>query len=315
MAGRKLIFLALKCLVSDSDRAALRADRYCVGDDRERRVASNMKRIRWWALHALWLGVVALVPVGVASEAVALEDPRWQLSSSLTYESGTFGTSNRTETLYVPFTLKRLFSQGDIGLTVPFVVLQTTGETTLVDGQPQRIRRARQSNLAPAGTVTKAGLGDMLLKGRYYAVDEHDFFPTIALVAKVKFPTADSSEGLGTGKFDEGIGVEVSRRFLERFIAFLDLSYTVIGSPSGIHLDNQTAYDIGLGYQVTPQLLASVFYEERTALLSDQPNPRSFLLTADYKISQAFRVNSAIEVGLSNGAPDYGLTAGASWRF
>jgi len=274
-----------------------------------------VKRIRCWALHALCLGVVALVPVWVASEAVALEDPRWQLSSSLTYESGTFGTSNRTETLYVPFTLKRLFSQGDIGLTVPFVVLQTTGETTLVDGQPQRIRRARQSNLAPAGTVTKGGLGDMLLKGRYYAVDEHDFFPTIALVAKVKFPTADSSEGLGTGKFDEGIGVEVSRRFLERFIAFFDLSYTVIGSPSGIHLDNQTAYDVGLGYQVTPQLLASVFYEERTALLSDQPNPRSFLLTADYKISQAFRVNTAIEVGLSNGAPDYGLTAGASWRF
>src|SRR6266496_1734869 len=91
-AGRKLIVLALKCLVSDSDRAALRADRYGVGDDREGRVASSMKRIRWGALHALWLGVVALVPVWVASEAVAIEDPRWQLSSSLTYESGTFGT-------------------------------------------------------------------------------------------------------------------------------------------------------------------------------------------------------------------------------
>src|SRR5438105_4049436 len=164
-AGRKLIFLALKCLVSDSDTAVLWGSVLCWRRSGEEGSSSvkriSVKRIRWWALPALWLGVVALVPIWVASEAVALEDPRWQLSSSLTYESGTFGTSNRTETLYVPFTLKRLFSQGDIGLTVPFVVLQTTGETTLVNGQPQRIRRARQSNLAPAGTVTKAGLGDM----------------------------------------------------------------------------------------------------------------------------------------------------------
>src|SRR6266571_633722 len=38
-AGRKLILLALKCCVSDSDTAVLWKDRYCVGDGRERKVA------------------------------------------------------------------------------------------------------------------------------------------------------------------------------------------------------------------------------------------------------------------------------------
>jgi hypothetical protein len=274
-----------------------------------------MKRIRLGAFLALY-EALAVAAVALGTQALAAQDEfHWQLSASVTYESGTFGTSDSTETLYVPFTLKRLFSKGDIGLTLPFVVLRTTGQTTLVDGQPQRVRQGRRANLAPTGTVTKEGVGDMVLKGRYYAVDEHDFLPTIALVAKIKFPTADSSEGLGTGEFDEGVGVEVSRRFFERFIAFFDLSYTIIGSPPDTHLNNQTAFDIGLGYQVTPQLLASLFYEERTALLSDQSNPRSLLVTADYKVTRAFRVNTAVEVGLSNGAPDYGLTAGASWRF
>jgi hypothetical protein len=241
--------------------------------------------------------------------AIGAEPPNWQLSSSLTYESGTYGTSTRTDTVYIPFTVKRLFDQGDLGLTVPFVILRTTGETTLVDGIPQRIRKGAK---AP---VTRSGVGDMILKGRYYAVDEHGFLPTIALTAKVKFPTADESQGLGTGKFDEGFGVEVSRRFLERFIGYFDLSYTFIGSPAGTDLRNQTAYDLGLGYQFTPKLLSSIFYEERTALISGQPNPRDFLITGDYKVTQAFRLNAAVEVGVSSGAPNYGLTAGASLRF
>ena len=239
------------------------------------------------------------------------EDPRnWQLSSSLTYESGTFGTSTRTDTLYVPFTLKRYFDQGDVSFTVPFEEVRTDGQTTIVNGRPQRIRKARTTGIA-----THGGLGDMVLKGRYYAMDEHGLLPTIALVAKVKFPTASDSKGLGTGEFDEGVGVEASRRFLERFIAYFDLSYTIIGSPAGIHLRNQWWYDFGLGYDFTKKLLGSIFYEERTALIAGQPNPRSLLFLADYKVTEAFRLNGMVEVGLSNGSPDYGLTAGVAFRF
>src|SRR5712692_1243743 len=265
-----------------------------------------------WSLFMLLVGWIGLHAV---AEVMAAEQRNCQLSSSVTYESGTYGTSTRSETVYIPFTLKRFFDQGDLALTVPFLILRTTGETTLVDGQPQRIRTGRNATLAPAGTVTKEGLGDVLLKGRYYVVDEHGLLPTIALIAKVKFPTADDSQGLGTGKFDEGVGIEVSRRFWERFVGYFDLSYTVIGSPAGTDLKNQTAFDLGLGYYFTPQLLGSVFYEERTALLTGQPNPRALLFMVDYKVTQAFRLNAAAEAGLSSGAPDYGLTAGVAWRF
>ena len=262
---------------------------------------------------ASW-GLVALVASGNgaagASIALAADPQSWQLSSSITYESGTFGTGTRTETVYIPFTLKRLFDQGDLGLTLPFVILRTTGETTLVNGAPQRIRAGPRTR-----PVTHEGIGDMILKGRYYAVDEHGLLPTIALVAKIKFPTADESQGLGTGKFDEGVGVEVSRTFLKDFIAYFDLSYTIIGSPAGLDLNNQTIYDIGLGYKFTPQLLGSIFYEERTALITGQPNPRSLLFNAGYKVTETFRLNTMFEAGLSNGSPDYGLTAGASVKF
>jgi hypothetical protein len=260
-----------------------------------------------------WGGVITLVAIGSGMHGtptvLGAEVPNWQVSSSITYESGTFGTGTRTDIVYIPFTLKRLFDQGDLGLTLPFVTLRTTGVTTLVGGTLQQIRKG------PKAPVTNSGVGDMILKGRYYAVDEHGLLPTIVLVAMIKFPTADESQGLGTGKFDEGVGVEVSRTFLKDFIAYFDISYTIIGSPAGTDLNNQTTYDIGLGYKFTPQLLGSVFYEERTALITSQPNPRSLLFNADYKVSQAFRFNALVEAGLSSGAPNYGFTAGGSVKF
>src|SRR5712692_3576313 len=99
-----------------------------------------------------WGGVITLVAIGSGMHGtptvLGAEVPNWQLSSSITYESGTFGTGTRTNIVYIPFTLKRLFDQGDLGLTLPFVILKTTGETTLVDGKPQRIRTGRQTSLA-----------------------------------------------------------------------------------------------------------------------------------------------------------------------
>ena len=266
----------------------------------------HLRRLASW-------GLVAFVAIGSGAFGVGLalaaEPPNWQFSSSITYESGHFGTGTRTETEYIPFTLKRLFDQGDIGLTLPFVTVRTAGETTLVEGTLQKIRKG------PKAPVTRSGVGDMILKGRYYAVDEHGLLPTIVLIAKIKFPTADESEGLGTGKFDEGVGVEFSRTFLRDFIAYFAVSYTIIGSPAGTDLNNQTAYDIGLGYKFTPQLLGSVLYEERTALVTGEQNPRSLLFNADFKVSQAFRLNALFEAGLSSGSPNYGLTAGASVKF
>ena len=48
-----------------------------------------------------------------------------------------------------------------------------------------------------------------MLHGRYYLVDEGKFLPLIAVVGRIKAPTADDSKGLGTGEWDEGIAQRV----------------------------------------------------------------------------------------------------------
>lgn len=234
----------------------------------------------------------------------------WEIGFQPSYETGKFGTTTTTEVGYFPLVLKSLFSRGDLTLIVPYVTLRSTGQTPLVDGVPQRTRGA-----ATTATTTSSGLGDIIFNARLYVLEEKKFIPTIGVVGKVKIPTASSSKGLGTGEFDAGGGVELSKTFIEKWVAYGDFYYMYIGDPPGLNLRNQFIFDLGAGYWITQKFQANVFYEQRTALVSGQPDPRSLIFSAFYKINETWRVNSSLEAGLSNGAPDFGLSAGVAARF
>ncbi|MGH7227946.1 MAG: hypothetical protein ACREIH_01920, partial [Nitrospiraceae bacterium] len=96
---------------------------------------------------------------------------------------------------------------------------------------------------------------------------------------------------------------------------FLDLGYTFIGDPPTVNLRNQWNYDLGLGYYFTRDLLGSLYYEEWRALVEGLSNPRDLLFAMNYKATSILRFNASLLIGLSDGAPDYGLTGGLSFRF
>ena len=242
----------------------------------------------------------------------------WQLGLSATYMSGKYGTDVRTDTVYVPLSIRRYFQDGDITLVVPYVRITSNGSVTFVNGVPTRVQTAGST-----GRTTHEGLGDVVLQGRYYIVNDRDYVPAIALTAHVKAPTANAHEGLGTGDWDEGIGAEVSKFFAESWVVFLDAGYSVIGNPTkvigrpgGVPLDHQWwNYDAGLGYYFTKALFGSAFYEEWRALVPGTVNPRDALVSFTYKVTQTVRLNLTLVKGLSHDAPEYGATLGTSLRF
>ena len=120
---------------------------------------------------------------------------------------------------------------------------------------------------ATAGTTaapraTHCGMGDIVMRGRYYVVDERGWIPTIAVRGHIKAPTADDGLGLGTGRPDEGFGLEISRMF-GATTAMVDGGYTVIGKPAGLDFNNVWWYDVGLGQDLAgDRVNISVFFEE-----------------------------------------------------
>jgi hypothetical protein len=163
--------------------------------------------------------------------------------------------------------------------------------------------------------VTTSGLGDIILRGRYYVVEEKDWTPLVAITGRLKLPTADETRGLGTGKMDEGVGTEISKLLGDNWITFLDGGFNIIGRPDGLNLRNQWWYDAGGGYYFAKNLLGSVYFEEYRSLVSGTQNIRDVFFGMSYRASSEWRFNGGVAVGLSNGAPDHVLSIGTNYRF
>src|SRR3989442_48841 len=93
------------------------------------------------------------------------------------------------------------------------------------------------------------GLGDLLLKVSY-TVKERAFLPEITPYLKVKFPTAQRDKGLGTGEFDETVGVDLSKRLFDGVFGFASVAYTFIGDPPGTNFRDSFGWSVGPGYSI-----------------------------------------------------------------
>lgn len=260
------------------------------------------------------MGAVLLL-IG-AGPALA-EDPRWSFSTSVNYSRGDFGTKEDTSFLYVPFTLGVTpIDRLTLSLTVPYV--RQTTQTVVLTGGGVAVRKEKERELAiarPSVTRTEDGLGDILLKGQYVLLQEQPIVPEISPYLKIKFPTADEDRGLGTGEFDETLGVDLNKTFLQRFVAYLTLAYTFVGSPPGTDLNNSFAWSIGGAYRVAQPFTVFAFLDGATAISPGQANPLEFRASAEFKLTKMLKLTGSVGKGLSDGAADFSVSGGIALRF
>ena len=230
----------------------------------------------------------------------------WQAASSLTYASGDFGTSDRADIFYLPVTISRYFSKASLEWTIPYVYKRNGPDITFIDGRPFRTSKSASRNAN--------GLGDMLFKGTFHVIQEDTQPLTFNLVGQIEAPTADDSKGLGTGEFDETIGAHLSKSE-KGWTVFADIYYTNTGSPSGVDLKNQLAFDIGGAYSFENQMQVHLYYEKITALVSDVSDAKTIFLGCDYQLQPAIDISGDLGFGLTEGSPEISVRLGAGVKF
>jgi hypothetical protein len=263
------------------------------------------------------IAALLLLATGTGS-ALAADEPRWSLSTSFNYSVGDYGTGEDTELIYVPLTLGvRPIDRLTVSLTIPYI--RQTTETVVVTGGGVAVRKDKKQLLATSArgdvTSTEDGLGDILLKGQYVILEETAILPEISPYLKIKFPTADDSRGLGTGEFDETIGVDLSKTLFPNFVAYLALAYTFIGSPAGSDFDNSFGWSVGGAYQVARGFNVFAFLDGATAIASGQDDPLELRVGVDYRFTQPLKAFLAITRGISDGSADWSVSAGLNLRF
>jgi hypothetical protein len=103
-----------------------------------------------------------------------------------------------------------------------------------------------------------------------------------------------------SNQFEKGAGIEVSKKLFGRWRGFMDFGYTLIGDPENLNLRNQWYDDLGVGYDLTKNLLLSMSYEEYLALIAGLSNPRDLLVAINYRATDALRLNASTLIGLSD---------------
>lgn len=238
----------------------------------------------------------------------------FKLSTLSEYSEGKYGTGHTTQILDVPFRVDwSATNRLDLSLTIPYVWMRGRGDITIVGGGAVAQRRVVARR--PGHVITQDGLGDILAELDYTLLEERDFVPDFTPFVEVKFPTADSSRGLGTGEFDEKIGAYITKKVAERWIAHVDVSYTFVGSPPRTSLQNTFGWSVGVSYDATRSFTLSGYIQGATAVSTREQNPLDLRFVAEYKLTKHIQLTAGAGVGLSHGSPDFTALAGLELRF
>jgi len=227
-------------------------------------------------------------------------DRELSLSAGFELSRGDFNDSDRTEITFLPITLKYQNGPWIASLTVPYIRINGPGD--VVGGTESSLVIGSDA----AGRRTESGLGDVVTRVSYLIDPPTPAFPLVELTGRIKFPTADEDEGLGTGKADYSAQIDVSKQ-LGRFSAFGTLGYRVLGDPSGVDLDDGFLGSIGFGVRLSPRVSAGLAFDLREASTSGTDGSRELVPFTSFRWSDRWRIGTYGVFGLSDSSPDLGL--------
>lgn len=276
-------------------------------------------------------GCLALTTMFVLPHIAQAEESTYSVSQGFEFSSGKYGTNTRTDSIYAPLTV--MASPTDrlgLSLEIPFVYQSNGnvvsslasggmqgGKTTMLPAVGMGGSPSSGSGISPSSASTnqsESGIGDIILRGGYVLVPEKDSMPQIRPTAFVKFPTADKNKSLGTGEFDEGFAVEVSK-WLGKWNPFAEAGYTVQGKSAQLALRNYMAYNAGIGYQVAESFRPILLIKGATPPADGASSLLEVRLKLKYQATNHTGIDGYIAKGITTNSPDYGTGLSVYYDF
>jgi len=230
------------------------------------------------------------------------------LSTGYDYSTGKYGDRVATTIRYIPTYIKYETGPWTTKLTVPY--LDMTGPANVIGGGDNTVVTSTGSTQRRSAS----GLGDVLAAVSYEALNDGATGVVIDVVARVKFPTANAKQGLGTGKTDYALQVDALKA-VGLLSLFGTVGYSVLGSSPTLALNNVWFASAGGAYRVLPTTTAGLLYSYR------QPASASGFMQSDLtsyisqKLGDRWRLQFYGVVGFAKGSPDWGAGTSISILF
>lgn len=221
-----------------------------------------------------------------------------ELSSGVEYQQGSYGLSENVDLLSVPTTLTVRHGKLTLAASLPYVRLDAPANVVTgggILGVPIIVPPTTSTERR-----TRSGVGDLRLTGSYTV----SAAPVgLSLSAQVKLPTASFAKGIGTGKTDVAVGGELFKQ-VGRVTPYLDLAYTMPGSPTGYHLDDSLSGQVGAAVQLGRRVRGHLGYAYAQAISPALDDQQSLAAGINMGVARNATLAMYGSAGLSHGAPD-----------
>lgn len=235
----------------------------------------------------------------------AEDDRRFRTNIGLDYTSGSYGADEKTEIVYIPWSVQAEDGPWTVRAVVPW--LHVSGPALILDG-------ADGGAVGTRATESASGLGDISLSLMYSLEQLYDQGLFIDFTGRFKLPTASLTKGLGTGKSDASFQVDVAQS-LGQFIPFATLGYKWAGVPEGFKLRNTIYGSVGLQYSWSETVATGLSYDYRQSSIKESSDPQEGLAYLNVRFTDEWSVNFYGIMGFSENSPDAGGGVTFVYRF
>ena len=245
---------------------------------------------------------VALMSMNVMADET---DPKVSWSTGLEYSSGTYGGTEDTEDLYVPFQGRIQLERVSFDITVPYLSVRAPAGTTVIDPDADPVPGSGEM-------VTQSGLGDVIAGVTIYDVFySNDLGLAMDLTGKIKFATADEAKGLGTGEQDFTLRADFFK-FFEQFTLLASAGYKFRGDPADYDLENVFLGSIGGAFLPNERSSFGVVFDYRESALIDGDAVSEMSAFISRRINDSWDIQFYAFTGFSDTSADWG--AGIQFR-
>ena len=161
---------------------------------------------------------------------------------------------------------------------------------------------------------TESGLGDITTAATYSFLLDPKAQLSVDLTGKIKWGTAASNRGLGTGKNDFWVLVDAYRKFGD-ITWFGGLGYGFLGRSDTLPLKDVVSANAGLSYKLDAQSSTGVLYDYRTKSINTgfvQSELTAFYLR---KLGGGYKMQAYATKGFSDGSPEWGAGLNVGYAF
>jgi hypothetical protein len=237
-------------------------------------------------------------------------ESEFSLTSGVDYSTGKYGQSQSTDIIYIPFIAKYETGNTTLKLTLPWVKI--TGPGDVVGGNSPIVLGSSNRPI-----TSESGLGDIVLSATQTIAQFGESNPLqLELTGKVKFATASSSKGLGTGENDYTLEIDAYEPIINKSTTlFGDIGYKLLGDPSGFNLNNVWFASAGFAYKFNPATSVGMMTDIKKATINTSQPLKELTVFLTHKFEVNYKLQTYLTHGYTDASTDWGGGAMLVWTF